>query len=447
MWTVIFSQVLYEQLIKFLFSTEPNENGCFLLANSYKLNKKNVILVTDILKPNDDSWNKSGEHSLEPSSSFINQCVVTADNKNRSLVFVHTHPHPFHPPKFSAIDEKSNKRLFANLSQILPERPFGSFVFSQSGIYGVIFDDGKKREVSDIKISGKILSVSESESHDISKLINSKFDRQIKAIGPVNQRKLQNLIVTIVGVGGTGSPLAIQLARMGVKKLRIIDMDVVDETNLTRIYGSKQKDVGKSKVEVLRKHIKEFSKIEIDAIKADVTKDDVADQIVDSDMIFSCTDNLTSRAVLNDISIQYFIPLIDVGCRIHLDSEGKINQAIMKIQVVTPDSACLWCSGTLDGKIILQEKLSDQEKEKLAREGYYEKIENQPSIISVTTMASSMAVNKLLNMLGIFGTDYNSLTQIELKDGFMIDSEPEINKSCICRKKMGSADLLQIREV
>jgi hypothetical protein len=56
-----------------------------------------------------------------------------------------------------------------------------------------------------------------------------------------------------------------------------------------------------------------------------------------------------------------------------------------------------------------------------------------------------MAVNKLLNLLGVFGNDYNSLTQIELKDGFMIDVNPEIKDECICRKKRDKANLLKIR--
>ena len=438
MWTVIFSGYLYKELSQFLFSTAPNENGCFLLAKSYKTKQNSVLLVTDIIKPKKNSWNHSGEHSLEPSSAFINQCVVSADNTNSSLIFVHTHPNVMHPSTFSWIDEKSNNDIFVNLSQILVDVPLGSLVFSRKGICGVVFEKNLLQNVNKIKIVGTILNefpgigFSANNSN-----IETKFDRQVKALGKKQQKQLQDITVTVVGVGGTGSPVAVQLAKMGVHKLQLVDMDKIDHTNLPRIYGSKDSDIGKPKVEVLKEHIKTFSKCSVESICNDVTDGVVVKDLIESDIIFACTDNLTSRSVLNDISIKYYIPLIDVGCRIHLNGDDSISQAIAKVQVVTPDSACLWCTGTLDGKVILQESFSEQEKKKLANEGYYDNVEKQPSVISLTTMAASMAVTKFLSILGMMGNTYNSRTQIELKNGFMVDDNPEIKTNCICQKNRG----------
>lgn len=446
MWQVVFSKNLFDNLNKFLFSTAPSENGCFLVTRSYKTKSgRPVIIVKDVIKPDEESWNGSGEHSLEPSSSFINQSVVAADTTNSGLIFVHTHPNSMHPAKFSPIDEKSNKRIFANLSQILPDRPLASLVFSQYGICGVVFNGGKIQPVSSIKIVGHTLNEFPGVGFD-SKPYHSDetYDRQERAIGKESNKKLQDLKITIVGTGGTGSPLAVQLARMGIKRLRVIDKDVLDKTNLPRVSGSKEKDIGKPKVVVLKKHIECFSKTKVEAIQADITTEDLIPVLIDSDVIFSCTDNLTSRSVLNDVSMQYFIPLINVGCRIHKNKDGSINQAIMKVQVVTPDTACLWCTGELNGKIILQESLSDVEKKKLAEEGYYEDVERQPSIVTMTTMVSSMALNKLLGLLGVFGSDTSSLTQIEIKDGFMIDNNPEIKSNCVCQKRKGMTDSRKI---
>ncbi len=439
MWTVVFPENLYKDLNKFLFSTAPSENGCFLLAKSYKTKNGFTMLITDVIKPNEDSWNHSGEHSLEPSSSFINKCVVSADEKNSSLIFVHTHPSSLHPSGFSWIDEKSNKRIFANLSQILIDRPLGSLVFSRKGICGVVFNDDRLQDVSKIKIVGNTLSEFPGVGFDEKPFddVDDKFDRQIRVFGKHNQKRLQEMIITIVGTGGIGSPVAVQLAKMGAKKLQLIDMDIVDKTNIPRVYGSKESDVGKPKVDVLKKHIESFSNSQVETIHADVADEKTLARLIDSDVIFGCTDNLTSRSVLNDISTRYFIPLIDVGCRIHLNGNSSISQAIAKVQIVTPDSACLWCTGTLDGKIIMQESLSAEEKSNLAKEGYYDGIEKQPSVISLTTMAASMAVNKLLNLLGVFGDEYNLRTQIELKDGFMIDDTPKIKSNCICQKNRG----------
>ena len=439
MWTVVFPRKLYDKLNKFLFSSAPYENGCFLLANSYKTKNNSVLLITKIIKPIDDSWNNIAKNALEPSSSYINQCVVKAESTKSSLIFVHTHPDVRHPATFSLIDEKSNSRMFANLSQVLQNRPIGSMVFSRKGICGVVSARNHLQNINKIKIVGATLiefsGVGYEKNH--SENVSTEFDRQVRALGKHNQKRLQNIKVTIVGLGGTGSPVAVQLAKMGVANLQLIDMDRIDVTNLSRVYGSSNADVGEPKVKIVKRYLETFSKSNICAICADVTDQKMQERLIDSDVIFACSDNLTSRAVLNEISNKYYIPLIDVGCRINLDDNGLITQAVAKVQVVTPDSACLWCTGTLDGKTILQESFTKEEKQQLTKEGYYDGIEKQPSVISLTTMAASMAVNKILSIIGTFGTKYNTRTQIELKDGFMIDDTPKIKENCICKKHSG----------
>lgn len=442
MWKVVFPHKLFQELNDFLFSIAPSENGCFLLANSFKTKEgRPVLTVTRILKPDNNSWNSYGEHLLEPNSAYINKCVVCADNINESLIFVHTHPNNLHPLGFSAIDVKSNKKIFNNLTQILINRPLGSLVFSRHGIHGVVFNDGKLQPVSYVGIVGSTI-VEIPTVADKKKIctIEPVFDRQIKVIGKEGQLRLQEMRITIVGVGGTGSSVAVQLARMGVKKLTLIDKDILDSSNVSRVYGSKKSDIGKPKVKVLKKYLTGFSNVEIDTLQSDIVRENIIAGLIDADVIFGCTDNLSSRSILNDVSIQYYIPLIDIGCRINLNTDKTINQVVAKVQSVTPTHACLWCTGTLDGKIILQESLSDEEKKKLAHEGYYEDIEKQPSIISLTTMAASIGVNKLLGLIGIFGEDYSSQTLIELKNGFMIDNTPLINPDCICQRRRGKAD-------
>lgn len=429
---IIFSRSFFNSLHEFLFSNAPKENGCFLLGNPFTFNNDHGIIITDIIKPKNNSWDTKGEHSLQPTSTYINECVLKAEQENSSLIFTHTHPNSIHPPGFSVIDESSNKKLFQNLSEILGDLPLASLVFSKKGVYGVISYDGKTTVLDKITVNG-IIRQDFIPKNTYSE-IGNQYDRQVKAIGNFAHTALQSLSITIVGVGGTGSPLAVQLARMGIKKLRLIDDDKIDLSNLPRVYGSTPDTIGKSKVDVLKKHIQQFSTCDIINLKNNIVQDDVLEELLDSDVIFVCTDNHSSRALLNDIAIQYLIPLIDVGCRITL-TDGKINQAIAKIQLVTSETACLWCNGTLNGTNIMQETLSDDEKEKLKQEGYYQPIENQPSIISLTTLASSMAINKLLSHIGIFGNDFDTRTQLELKDNFLLNDTPKLKNNCVCNKR------------
>ncbi len=445
MWKIIFPKKLYESLNKFLFSKVPDENGCFLLSNHYQTTSKDhTIIVKELIEPDKHSWNYKNKHGIEPSSAFINEAASRADASNLGLLFVHTHPSLNFPNMFSSIDLKSNRRLLKNLSEILPDRPLGSLVFSHAGIYGEVLYNEKTFSISTFKIVGS--TISEKNGHEDNLGLNAKklYDRQIRVIGENNQKRLQALNVAVVGIGGTGSAVCVQLARMGVGRLSLIDKDVIDEANLPRVYGATPDDIGKAKVDVLKNHIKTFSRTKVIAIKADITKDNILKNLIDSDIIFSCTDNLTSRAILNDVSIQYFVPLIDIGCRIALNKDKSIDQAVIRVQVVTPDNACLWCTGTLDGNLILQESYTNEEKDKLSREGYYEDVREQPSIISITTLAASVGVNKLLALLGIFGNDYCTETKIEIINKFVKNSTPIIKDNCVCKERRGIGDARKI---
>jgi hypothetical protein len=445
LWTITFPKQIFESLEHYLFNDESTENGCFLLAHHHKKSNANsVLLIREIINANSYSWKIKGSSSLEPTSAYINQCVIKADASESCLIFVHTHPLSSHPEVFSAIDNETNTALFANLYEILPDRPIASIVLSNHGLYGEVFYENKTQRIMETLIVGKTIKhYNTIGGYSKDSRFNTQFDRQLKAIGAEAQKVLQNLTITIVGLGGVGSPVAVQLARMGVGRLRLIDSDVIDETNLPRVYGSVHRDVGKPKVTVLKNHLKTFSKAKIVSIAADITKKDIIADLADSDVIFGCTDNLASRAVLNDVSVQYYIPLIDSGCRILLMA-NSFEQAIGKVQVVTPGVACLWCSGILNGNLILQETLPLKERQKLAEEGYGQSVEKQPSIVSLTTLTASIAVNKLLSILGVFGEEFSTRTQIEIINEIMINDNPKIINNCVCQTRSGLGDKRKI---
>lgn len=80
------------------------------------------------------------------------------------------------------------------------------------------------------------------------------FDRQIR-IQNWNQTKVEESICLVLGVGGLGSGVAMGLARLGVKKIILIDKDTVDITNLNRQILFKLSDVGLPKAITGRKNL------------------------------------------------------------------------------------------------------------------------------------------------------------------------------------------------
>ena len=87
-----------------------------------------------------------------------------------------------------------------------------------------------------------------------------RFSRQIilKNIGTQGQKKILDSKVLIIGMGGLGCPVAEFLTRSGVGTLGIVDYDFVSLSNLHRQSLYDIKDLGKSKVKVAKKKIKEY---------------------------------------------------------------------------------------------------------------------------------------------------------------------------------------------
>src|SRR4051794_13383133 len=78
--------------------------------------------------------------------------------------------------------------------------------------------------------------------------------------------KLSRVRVTICGAGALGSNMADNLVRQGVRVMRVIDHDRIEEHNIsTQIYG--ESDVGGWKVDVLRSRLFRTAGVEIDAIR------------------------------------------------------------------------------------------------------------------------------------------------------------------------------------
>ena len=100
------------------------------------------------------------------------------------------------------------------------------------------------------------------------------FDRNVRAFGDGIQQVLGDLSVGIVGCGGTGSAVAEQLVRLGVRDLILMDDDELSASNVTRVYGSTVADVGRQKVDVLQRHLMRIAPdLQCDAIVGRITQE------------------------------------------------------------------------------------------------------------------------------------------------------------------------------
>src|SRR3989338_10822555 len=119
------------------------------------------------------------------------------------------------------------------------------------------------------------------------------YSRQELSLGKKDSEKLRKKVAVIVGIGALGSVAANLLARAGVN-LRLIDRDLVEESNLQRQTLFDLQDVGKLKAEVAKEKLKKINnEIKIDSYAVDLDKNHLV--ILHADLVLDCTDNFETR--------------------------------------------------------------------------------------------------------------------------------------------------------
>jgi sulfur-carrier protein adenylyltransferase/sulfurtransferase len=130
-------------------------------------------------------------------------------------------------------------------------------------------------------------------------------------VGIEGQLKLLDAKVLLLGAGGLGSPAALYLAAAGVGTLGIVDMDVVDESNLQRQILHSMDRIGERKVDSAKKTLTALNP-DVSVVAHDVRlgADNVVDIISGYDVVVDGADNFPVRYLLNDASLKVGVPVV-----------------------------------------------------------------------------------------------------------------------------------------
>ncbi len=130
-------------------------------------------------------------------------------------------------------------------------------------------------------------------------------------VGEAGQLKLLSAKVLLLGAGGLGSPAALYLAAAGVGTLGIIDMDVVDESNLQRQILHNLSRVGMRKVDSAKQTLTEMNPdLVVNTYDARLGADNIMEILSGYDVVVDGADNFPSRYLLNDASVKLGIPVV-----------------------------------------------------------------------------------------------------------------------------------------
>ncbi|MCY3826673.1 MAG: ThiF family adenylyltransferase [Candidatus Dadabacteria bacterium] len=226
-----------------------------------------------------------------------------------------------------------------------------------------------------------------------------RFDRQRKIFGDEGQKRLCATTVGIVGGGGLGSFMVLELAYLGIGKIVIIDHDLLEESNRNRLVGAWMSHAdGTPKVQILRELGKLIdSEVEIEVIQACIEDPEARDALAGVDIVVGCLDHDGPRSVLNEFCCKHGLPLIDVASDT-IPEEDKVAFG-GRVCVATPATGCLVCFGVLD-QDELQEYYASPEQ-RVDRDTIYgvpkgTLVGGGPSVITVNGVVASIAATELM---------------------------------------------------
>lgn len=476
-YTLRIAEDAYTALEQHVAKHLPREVGALLLVGRARDSRTETLLVRRAVLLEPDAFDVQESYQLVIKPRVINGAIGLCEANGLGIVFCHSHPGDI---PYSVSDDAGEARLKGVFEQCLPHVPFGSLLFCPKVMFGRVWTTATHWEpIDSLRVLGATIrdvALCGSSATD-STTPKPEFDRQIRALRDEGQKRLSRTRVGIVGLGGTGSPTAEQLVRLGVRNLVLIDRDTVDETTLTRGYGTFRDHVtldGKKKhsrlvtfvrrlargntsdrtpvhkVVAVAEHLRRIAPdtVVTPAI-GDVVETETARLLLDRDIVFSCLDEHWGRAVINQLAYQYLIPTINFGVRLDVNHSG-LQGAAGSIQVLRPSAACLWCAGLLSPERIRAETLSAQQRRRLQEEKYVIGLDTPaPSVVSLTTTLSGLAVTQALQLLtGFLGQDggFKRLNYF-IPEATIHPGETPIRELCLCRHVAARGDMLDLPTV
>src|SRR5262245_14272024 len=168
---------------------------------------------------------------------------------------------------------------------------------------------------------------------------SSRYSRQVlfSEIGIGRQQRLADSLVVILGCGALGTVQAEALCRAGVGRLRIVDRDFVEESNLQRQTLFTEADARDSlpKAVAAQRRLRQInSEIEVEALVADINAGNIEALVQGATCILDATDNFETRFLINDAAVKHQIPWV-YGAAV-----GSYGVSMTVLPEVTP---CLRC--------------------------------------------------------------------------------------------------------
>jgi len=408
--TVVIPDAVMEELQSVLaYSTETA--GVMLAGVAEAPNGDIRLLARAMRWVEEEAYSRRAWNGLTIRSEGYVHALAEAEATGATCIWFHTHPGVDAVPSPSEHDRIVDGQI-AELFRLRSGSPYYSTLILSPRPHGVAFTGHLQRENDEERPIEYLWEVGDrwrlTRSYESTQPeLSPVFDRNVRAFGTNVQHTLGNLSIGIVGCGGTGSAVAEQLVRLGVRHLALIDPDELSASNVTRVYGSTVSDVGRAKVEVLKNHLLRIApELNCDTIPSMITLEATARRLIGCDVIFGCTDDNAGRLVLSRLATYLLTPVIDCGVLLSSDADGFITGIDGRITIMSAGQACLICRDRIDLARAGAELLTPEERRRREDEGYAPALgRTEPAVVTFTTAVAAMAVSELLERLIGYGPE------------------------------------------
>jgi molybdopterin/thiamine biosynthesis adenylyltransferase len=406
--SLVLPQSLYEDLVA--VAALPTETaGVLLTSVASAPNGRLTLLGRRIHWVDESAYSRRDWDGMTIRPEGYVNALGDAEQLGASCIWVHTHPGQAAIPRPSGHDRIVDAEI-ADLFRLRSGSPYyGALIFSPRSS-SVVFTGHLEREHGTASPIDRLWQVG--DRWQLLRAFDSPlpqlpllFERNVRAFGPAIQYTLSDLRIAIVGCGGTGSAVAEQLVRLGIRHLVLLDADVVSKSNVTRVYGSTVSSVGVPKVTMLAKHLSAIAPdLSCETIQSMVTFEPAARRLVGCDLVFGCTDDNAGRLVLSRLASYFLTPVIDCGVLLSSDEDGGLVGIDGRVTILSPGSACLVCRGRIDLARAAAELLTPAERIRREDEGYAPALGRaEPAVVPFTTAVAATAVGELLERLIGYG--------------------------------------------
>jgi proteasome lid subunit RPN8/RPN11 len=398
--TLVLPQKISDQLRDHLFPGDGLEAAALLLCTQVGKRRRKLLGREIVAVPYAHCTRRPD--SITWPGEYVEAAIDRAAPRGDIVIAVHSHPGRFYA--FSDIDDKSDLALMSALQQATDQVAGSAIMIPDGPMRARIYENGRAaRNIDLIMVVGTD--------------IFSWWNEGATATGPIvpamaftsgMRAWLGRLSVCVIGVSGTGSIVAEQLARLGVGEIILIDFDRLEERNLNRILNSTLLDIGSLKVGMFANAVRRYRlDCEVVPISDPVATAEAILAACEADFLFSCVDTAEGRHIADRLSAYFAMPLFDVGVAIPTretpTGERRIEEVYGRVDYVFPGGSSLMDRGVYDAALLESEYLArvapDARAQKI-KDGYLRGMaEEVPGVITLNMRAASACVIEFIARL------------------------------------------------